>query len=224
MASKARLAFDKNTFDIKRLLDLHEQEGGPKRGRRYGLAVLNKSAIVLITAYWEAYCEDIAAEGLKHLVKYSRTPDSVPVELKKCIAKDLKKDPHDLAVRSLSDRGWRGVLASRLGKLQEERNRRLNTPKSENIDGLFLSALGIERISECWHWATKMTPKRARVKLDKYVTLRGEIAHRGTAARSVTKSQVVDYLTFINHLASKTGGRVYGHVGKPTRRPLWKIG
>ena len=38
------------------------------RGRRYHLEVLNKSAIVLVTSFWEAYCEDIAAEGLAHIV------------------------------------------------------------------------------------------------------------------------------------------------------------
>ena len=68
MASKARKAYDANANDIERLLELHMQIGGGAPGRRYGLEVLNKSAVVLVTAFWEAYCEDIAAEGLEHIV------------------------------------------------------------------------------------------------------------------------------------------------------------
>ena len=59
MPSKARAAFDKNAADIEKLLSLQEQQGGTSRGRRYNLEVLNKSAIVLITAFWEAYCEEL---------------------------------------------------------------------------------------------------------------------------------------------------------------------
>ena len=62
MPSEARKAFDANVADVDRLLALHSTAGGAGQGRRYGLEVLNKSAIVLVTAYWEAYCEDIAAE------------------------------------------------------------------------------------------------------------------------------------------------------------------
>ncbi len=111
-------------------------------------------------------------------------------------------------------------LQSRLTRLQEQRNRRLNTPKSKNIDELFLTATGIADISHSWKWH-KMTPSQARNKLDKYVTLRGEIAHRGTASRSCKKQQVEDYFAFVKRLASKTGGRVNTMVRKATGKPLW---
>jgi RiboL-PSP-HEPN len=68
MPSKARIAFRENVKDVQRLLDLHKDKGGIAQGRRYGLEVLNKSAIVLLTSFWEAYCEDIAAEALEHIV------------------------------------------------------------------------------------------------------------------------------------------------------------
>jgi len=224
MPSKARKAFDKNASDIKKLLELHEKQGGSSRGRRYGLAVLNKSAIVLITSFWEAYCEDIAAEGLEHIVKHAKDASVLPKELKKQIAKELNEDVHDLSVWRLSDDGWREVLKSRLDKLREERNRYLNTPKSTNIDDLFFKALGISKISQTWKWATKMNASRARVKLDKYVRLRGAIAHRGAALESVKKADVTDYFEFIKRLAAKTGGKVNSHVKDLTGKPLWQIG
>ena len=92
MVSEARKAFDKNAEDIERLLQLHAEKGGIGRGRRYELEVLNKSAIVLITSFWEAYCEDIAAEALEHLITHAKSADVLPKELRKRIAKELNTD------------------------------------------------------------------------------------------------------------------------------------
>lgn len=221
MASKARSDFDKNVKDIVRLMELHQQEGGRSRGRRHGLEVLNRSAIVLITSYWEAYCEDIAAEGLAHIVKYAKSADALPKGLKKTIAKELKKATHDLAIWNVADRKWKDYLQSRLKKLQETRNRDLNTPKSYKIDELFESALSITKMSSSWKWAPKITVRRARTKLDKFVALRGSIAHRGKLAKGVRKAQVQDYLNLIKQLAAKTGGKVNAHVLSVTEKLLW---
>ncbi len=221
MPSNARKAFDDNLKDIKRLMELHQQEGGTSSGRRFGLEVLNKSAIVLITSYWEAYCEDIAAEALAHIVEHSSSADALPKALMKEIAKELKADKNELAIWGVADEKWKGYLRTRLENLQETRNRKLNTPKSDNIDQLFESAVGITKVSSSWSWAKKMSVKRARTKLDKFVSLRGSIAHRGQTLKSVKKAEVTDYLNFIKQLTAKTGGRVNSHVKKETGKPLW---
>lgn len=155
MPSRAWIAFTENLKDVEKLMELHQQEGGISRGRRHNLEVLNKSAIVLITAYWEAYCEDIAAEGLAHIVKHAETSESLPQELKKEIAKELKKNENDLAVWQVADGKWRNHLQGRLEEQREARNRKLNTPKSENIKQLFASAVGIVEISDSWKWPKK---------------------------------------------------------------------
>ena len=204
MPSKARLSLDANLQDIDRLLALHTMVGGEAQGRRFGLEVLNKSAIVLITAYWEAYCEDIADEALQHLVKNSKSSDALPKELKRQLAKELKEALHELEVWKIADRGWKKYLEDRLDKLKEKRNWDFNTPKAEQIDKLFLQAIGIPNISSSWNWPKKMTVTRASTKLDKYVALRGAIAHRGKGSASVKKAQVEDYLGFIKRLAGKT--------------------
>ncbi|MDD5596900.1 MAG: HEPN domain-containing protein [Victivallaceae bacterium] len=221
MPSIARKSLDENLVDAKRLIELHQKEGGNLRGRRYGLEVLNKSAIVLITSYWEAYCEDIAAEALEHIIEFAASSDNLPSQLKKQIASELKKDENELAIWEISDDKWKGYLKLRLSNLQISRNRKLNTPKTDNIDQLFESAVGISKVSSSWSWP-RMTVKQASEKLDRFVTLRGTIAHRGTASTSVTKTAVVDYLDLIRTLASKTGGKVNSHVNKITGRPLWK--
>ena len=222
MPSKARIALEENLKDVERLLELHEQEGGSATGRRYGLEVLNKAAVVLITAYWESYCEDIAEEALEHIVSHAPTADALPKEIKKNIAKELKDNPSEIAVWDIADGKWRDLLKKRLKTLKEARNRKLNTPKYKNIDELFESAIGLTDVSSKWVWAKKLTFEKARQKLDKYVALRGEIAHRVKANTSVTKTQVVDYLKFINKAVSKTGGAVNSYVFRITGSKLFK--
>ena len=165
MPSKARISFDKNLGDVERLLALHTMVEGQRQGRRYGLEVLNKSAITSITAFWEAYCENIAAEALEHIVKYAKSSDALPKELKKQLAKELKGALHELETWKIADDGWRKYLNDRLSKLKELRNWDLNTPKSDQIDKLFLQAIGIPKISSAWHWPKKMTVQRAAAKL-----------------------------------------------------------
>jgi hypothetical protein len=221
MPSKARKAFDSNAQDIQRLLELHGDIGGKGRGRKYGLEVLNKSAIVLITAFWEAYCEDVAAEALDHLINHAKTSEALPDELKKEIAKKLKAEKHELEIWKISDDGWRTYLKDHRDEMKEARDRRLNTPKTAQIDELFKSAVGLKKISSAWFWARKMNSERASKKLDKFVELRGAIAHRGKHETSVTKANVTDYFDFTKSLVSKTGGRVNSHVKKATGKGLW---
>jgi hypothetical protein len=91
-----------------------------------------------------------------------------------------------------------------LVNLQEERNRKLNTPKTDQIDDLFVRAVGINKVSSRWYW-NNMTAQRARDKLDEYVSLRGEVAHRGRAAKTtIQKKQVVAYYSHVRLLVGKT--------------------
>lgn len=62
--------------------------------------------------------------------------------------------------------------AGRLKGLQEERNKRLNIPKTGQINELFHQALGLRDISKSWNWAG-MSVARATKKLDDHVTSRG---------------------------------------------------
>jgi RiboL-PSP-HEPN len=222
MPSEARKSLKKNLEDIDRLMELHEKIGGTVPGRRYDLEVLNKSAIVLTTACWEAYCEDIAAEALDHIVKHSKTSDKLPKELKKTIAKELKADGHDLTIWEIADGKWKEYLSKRLKDLQKKRNRKLNTPKTAQIDLLFLDAVGIAKMSSSWKW-TGMSVASSAEKLNKFVELRGAIAHRGSSVESVTKAKVKSYRDFIERLASKTGGKVNSHVKQATGVPLWPV-
>jgi hypothetical protein len=220
MGSAARKAFGQNCDDIDRLLEIHGDLGGDAPGRRRRLEVLNKSAIVLITAVWEAYCEDIVAEGLRHLVEHAPSADSLPKELRKQVLVELTAEKDQLAVWKLAGEGWRTVLEARLERLEQERNRRLNTPKTVQINDLFLTGLGIPKISASWKW-NRMSQTSAEQKLDRYVNLRGSIAHRGAGPGAVKKAQVTDYYGHVTRLVGKTGGRVNRIVSGATGKTLW---
>lgn len=77
------------------------------QGRRLGPEVLNKSAIVLITAIREACCEDLEAEAL-HTAGLNY-----------------------LAMWCLADAGWKTLTKALLATLMTDRNRRLNTAKAD---------------------------------------------------------------------------------------------
>jgi RiboL-PSP-HEPN len=220
MVSQAHTTFDKNREDVDRLRDIHTDITGEGPGRKWKVEALHKSAIVLLTAFWEAFCEDLAAEALEHLVSHASDAGSLPLELQKRVAKELKGDSHELAVWGLADQGWRAVLKSRLARLQEERNRRLNTPKTQQINDLFHDAVGISDIAKRWYWSG-MSAKRAAEKLDEFVTLRGAIAHRGTAASSVTKDQVNDYYNHVQRIVAPTERQVAKAIEQATGTAPW---
>lgn len=53
-----------------------------------------------------------------------------------------------------------------------------------------------------------MSQATAEKKLDRFVALRGSIAHRGSGPQSVKKSEVADYYNHIKKLVGETGARV----------------
>jgi hypothetical protein len=58
--SQARGDFNDNYADIARLIEIHKELAGTGPGYKHGVAVLNKSAVVLTSAVWEAFCEDLS--------------------------------------------------------------------------------------------------------------------------------------------------------------------
>jgi RiboL-PSP-HEPN len=215
IVSRAQDTLLSNSNDIHRLFEIHQLLGGGGVGRRQRLEVVNKAALVLITAIWEAFCEDLATEALAHLVSNIKLPQDLPLELRKQVVKDLIKDPHELAIWQLADEGWRHFLIRRQNELQEERNRRLNTPKAAQIDDFFQRTLGVDSVSGTWSWPG-MSPQQARDKLDGYVELRGEVAHRGAAARPIHKSTVKHYFNHVRRLAFHTANAVDAAVRDAT--------
>jgi hypothetical protein len=217
MSSRALATYDRSRKDVEELLTLHAERGGDLPGRRWdpALEVLNKSAIVLITALWEAYCEDVVAEALEHILQHGSL-DALPKSLRQQVAEELKKDLNELAVWQLAGDGWRSLLLDRLAKMREDRNWNFNSPSTAKVNELFKRGLGMADVSACWQW-NKMKQGSAEKKLNAYIRLRGDIAHRGKASSGgVRKSQVTGYNNHVSHLVTLTDAAVDTFVEQTT--------
>jgi hypothetical protein len=62
---------------------------------------------------------------------------------------------------------------------------------------------------------------QAAKKLDDFVRLRGEIAHRGAGQQSVTRFQVDAFLNHVKRLVGKTGKQVNKYVKDATGQAMW---
>lgn len=220
MTSNAQASFLKNCEDINELQQVFADVTTASPGRRRRLGAIHKSAIVLLTAFWEAFCEDIAAEALQHLVTHAPDAQALPLELRKQVARDLADDKNTLAAWKLAGDGWRSVLVSRLVSLQEARNRKLNTPNAQQIDDFFHRTLGIEKISDSWHWAN-MNAQRAAEKLDEYLIVRHEVAHRGNAAFTIWQYDVNECYNHVWRLVERTATEIAGILTGATGVSPW---
>jgi hypothetical protein len=220
MPSTARATFEANRQDVDRLMQLHTTEGGDEPGRRVGLEVLNKSAIVLLCAVWEAYVEDLATEVIDHYVTHVGEVSKLPKRLPEQVHKELT-DQSSTASWKLAGDGWRAHLRNRLNAFEAQRNTGLNTPKASYVQHFFATAVGVTDVPAHWSWSG-MAADKAQAKLDRLVTLRGDIAHRGsTSAGGVRKGTVTDPRSFIRRLVEATDGYVCREVDRATGVPLF---
>ena len=125
-----------------------------------------------------------------------------------------------LEVWKLAGDGWRSVLVDRLEGLQELRNRRLNSPRTQQVNDLFRETLGIENISGSWHWAS-INPERAAAKLDEYIVIRHEVAHRGSSTDRIWKYDINDYYTHVWNLVERTAAEVASVLADATGVTPW---
>lgn len=226
--SNAYRRFTENASDFDTLIDLYEAmvtlwketcekpEPVPE-----GMEVLFRAAIVLMVSQWEAYVEDICSEGLDHLVRNVRDASSLPKEIKRQVAAEVKAAKDEIEVWKLADEGWRKFIQTRLGTMKETRDRSFNSPKSQNIADFFRKALGIEDVRKSWTF-DGLAPQDASAWLDALIEVRGQIAHRGRIQERLDKETTAAHMAFLRKLVSKTGGCVNAHVRKATGKPLWK--
>jgi RiboL-PSP-HEPN len=220
MPTKSRDSFEANCKDVERLMEIHGELTGEGPGRKYGVEVLNKSAIVLMCAIWEAYCEDLATEAVEHLVTHAKEPAALPKGLRKQIAQELEADSNALAIWRVAGDGWRTLLKTRLADIAERRNRKLNTPKTINIEKLFEEAVGLPNIAAAWGWQN-MLPEQAKDKLDGFIELRGAIAHRAKASTKVKKSDPRKFMEHTERLVEATDMHVSQQIRKACGKPLF---
>jgi hypothetical protein len=173
LPSVALAKFEGNLLvDVDRIVDSHRllnHEGGGRRS----LGHLTRSGVLMLCAAWELYLEELLMESSHHLAGRAATPDLLPLQVQKEIAKAVRSSDHDLKPLQLAGYGWRTVYSNLVGRAVSG----LNTPKSTNVDPLFKRTIGLDGISDSW--------AVGKDAIDDFVRVRGEIAHRGRDAAYV---------------------------------------
>jgi hypothetical protein len=216
MPSNARNTLDANKADLDRLWWFHSNEAGNTQGRKYGVEVLNKAVVVFVCAAWEAFCEDIILEAVAHIKADGTDFNLLPKEVKTPIALRIKEEKHEQSPWKLAGDGWKDVVVAHA----KECVAALNTPKSGKLKTLFAETIGIKDITHNWNWQN-CTVATAISRLDDFVTLRGELAHRLKATTAVKKKHGEDFFSHAKMLAEKIDLTVRNHLHTLTGNHYW---
>lgn len=220
MPSHAKNSFDKNRLDIEELWKIHEEIGGQGAGRKYGVEVLNRSAIIFITACWESYIEDLASEAFDFLLANAPTSAVIPKKVKTLASKALVADSDKTKVWEIADDGWRTVLQTHRDTTLQSWLGTFNTPKTAQVNGLYEELLGLKGLSSKWYWKN-MSKDSAQSKLDDFIRVRGDIAHRLNTTSTVKKGLGIKYLQHIKGLVDCCEKAVEKHLLTQTGTVPW---
>lgn len=205
---EARLA------DANRLIDIHVDLTGEGPGRRYEVDALNRSAIILAVAAWEAFVEDLAKRNCASLARRLKNAEDLPGSIKAPLLvwlyeKSNFKAPTpsaQAAMWSLAGHGWREVLR----EFAAHKAKNLNTPNSENVTKLFRCTLGIHDITESWGYR-RWGAETYREKLDAVLTLRHRVAHGAINTETVGKTRAKDAINLVSSLADRSVTKISEH-------------
>jgi len=205
-----------NVAEVKRLVAIHGQLTGIGPGRRHDVQVLNKSAVLLVVASWESFIEALILSSAQFLSENAETIADIPDKTKLCISNRLKRENHDNAIWALAGLGWKEQILAEA----KDRTSRLHTPKATNIDELFMSIIGLPKLSSHWHWPGAKH-ENVSARLSMLLDLRHEIAHGVETSRSVTKKYVEESNVFMIRLAAISSNRVRMHLIGITHKIPW---
>ncbi|PIK76367.1 MULTISPECIES: HEPN domain-containing protein [Pseudomonas] len=218
--SNALISFQTNQDDIEQLWQIHEDYAGQGPGRKYGVEVLNRSVVVFVTACWESYVEDLAREAFDFLLANAADSTAIPSKVKNFAVSEIHKQKDPSKLWDIADQGWREVLALHRDAVMTRWLGGFNTPKTGQVNDLFSELLGIPKISNSWKWK-KMSPARAEEKLDDFITVRGNIAHRIRDEGNVAKSLGFQYLSHVISIVYRTEAKVAEHLHQATGVAPW---
>lgn len=209
-----------NFLEIDRILEIHGEISGSGPGYKHNVQVLNKSAIVLLLACWEAYIEDLAENSFNFMLSKAGTPHAFPGHVLASAAKAVK---NDIDIWQIANSGWKDIMETHKESILEKYTVRgaFNTPSQKNIDTLFSNLIGFTSMSKKWHW-TGMSLENSKNKLEKLIELRGNIAHRVQSSSKVSKANVKDSKEFILRLAVISNNRIINFLKDKIGKEPWR--
>lgn len=220
MPSKAKAAFVENSKDIAELWSIHQEIAGQGAGRKYGVEVLNRSAVVFITACWESYVEDLAAEAFDFLLAQSPTSKAIPTKVKALATKSIWDQKDATKVWDIADEGWRALLQTHKSTTLQHWLGPFNTPKTAQVNTLYTELLGLKKLSLKWYWKG-MSAANAESKLDDFIQVRGDIAHRLNPGKAVQKNLGTNYHEHVKKIVDCCEKEIQSHLLSITGKAPW---
>lgn len=192
--------YRRNILEIERLL--HIADAAPilkHHDHRRDISVLNKSCVVLLVACWEAFVEDLASTSFEFLLSHAQDHNTFPSRLLTLTSRSFWEAKDERGIWSLAGDGWKTILTQHKNEILAKHVGSFNTPRADQVDGMFDSVLGLKRLSSEWHWKGMKAPQ-ARSKLGHLITLRGDIAHRVSIDKPVSQQFVRNNAEFVGRL------------------------
>jgi hypothetical protein len=205
-----------NMAEVSNLLDIHAYLSGTGPGRKHHVEILNKSAVVLIVACWEAFVEDTVQAALQFMVENCKDHATFPA----LILKRIASKHAGLKAWDLAGDGWKQALHDNLSEVLARTIGALNTPKTKQVNELFEKTIGLKNLSSSWKWKGR-TVSQASKAIDDLITLRGSIAHQVKTSSAVHKKHADDAMELISRIAAKTSNVVRVHVHKQIGKYPW---
>ena len=187
MPSRSKALFTNKLLPgVRKLIQSHNELNPPGRGRRH-LTHLTHGGVLVLCAAWELYVEEVAVEAAGFLVGPADSPDFLPDQIKGKIARVAKNDKHAHGALKLCGVGWKDVY---LGAVRSDCDA-LNSPKFGNVSSIFSDWLSLDPEQIRLAWGDDVE------RINEFVVLRGEIAHRGADARYVRRDELIDLVDLV---------------------------
>jgi hypothetical protein len=188
---------------------LHKPVKGPVPQE---IAVLDKSALVLLVACWERYLEELADAAFVTMLNQCSAHTVIPTVVRDIVAKSLKASDNHSELWKLAGNGWRAVLQSHKTAVYKRTLDKFHNPQSKEIDLLFYETLGYKNLTREWHWQG-MTADAARKRLGLLVERRHHIAHKVETSHRLGLKYLTQELDFLSGIAAISSNRIGVHVG-----------
>lgn len=151
----------------------------------------------MLCASWERYNEDLLAECVNIVCRHVAGANELPIEVQKTVSNAVKSDSNQLSPIRATGEGWKTIWE----ELAISETENLNTPKSEQLNAMFSKYLGITCYSYLW-------PGNSHADMDAFVTVRGEIAHRGSHAQYVRLKDLQKSIDLVISTAIEIDGKI----------------